>query len=287
MPAIAAPGERAEPARRPVADARDVRLVAHQPVEHELRPRGDLARQRRRRLRRVHRRALGADPHPAAERPPARVDVEADPHRRVRGRARRRGSASRCSTRVDHHRDPLARGAARELAQRRAGRRSGRRRRRRRGRAPASHSASGSVKARMPCRPAPSARSISARHAHGLRRQPDRLAARAAQQVGGVGVEGVEVDDRERRVQAGGRGVEPLAFGLWELRHGPGRYPPGLPLECRASKRDITPSPIRPGGRMGAGEPKQCGPGKPGPGANRRDQRRSASLSARARQLTP
>jgi hypothetical protein len=44
--------------------------------------------------------------------------------------------------------------------------------------------------------------------AHRLGRQPYALAARAAQQVGRVRVERVEIDGDERRVQIGGGGVE-------------------------------------------------------------------------------
>ena len=56
--------------------------------------------------------------------------------------------------------------------------------------------------------------------------QADALAAGAAQQVGGVGVERVEVDGRERRLEVGGGEIQ---------LHGVARYPPGAPLECRAS----------------------------------------------------
>ena len=57
--------------------------------------------------------------------------------------------------------------------------------------------------------PAASARSIERAAADGLRGEPDAACPpRAAQQVGGVGVERVEVDDRERRVERGGGGVQ-------------------------------------------------------------------------------
>ena len=62
--------------RRPVADAGDLRLVHHQPVELEPAG-GDLARQLRRLRGGAQRRPLGSDPYPAAERPPAGVDVQA------------------------------------------------------------------------------------------------------------------------------------------------------------------------------------------------------------------
>lgn len=46
--------------------------------------------------------------------------------------------------------------------------------------------------------------------AHGLADHPDRLARGPAQQVVGVGVEGVQVDDRERRIQVLRREVVPV-----------------------------------------------------------------------------
>ena len=62
-----------------VADAGDLALVGHQPGELGPRPLGDLRRHLRRAPRLVDRRALRADArHPPAQRPPARVDVEAD-----------------------------------------------------------------------------------------------------------------------------------------------------------------------------------------------------------------
>jgi hypothetical protein len=64
--------------------------------------------------------------------------------------------------------------------------------------------------------------------AHRLRRQPHRLARPASQQVRRVGVEGVEIHDRERRVEVGGGGVQALLQGL-------ARYPPNHSLGCRAS----------------------------------------------------
>jgi hypothetical protein len=85
-----------------------VRLVAHQPVEHELRAGDDRPRERRGVLRRVQGRAADADAHPPTERPPAGIDVDAHPHRRARASA---GGGDRVEVlrAVDHHRDALAR----------------------------------------------------------------------------------------------------------------------------------------------------------------------------------
>jgi hypothetical protein len=58
-----------------------------------------------------------------------------------------------------------------------------------------------------------------------LRRQPYRGAGGAAQQVGRVGVERVQIDDRERRIQVRRRPVEAIPG----LRFGPGGH-----VECRA-----------------------------------------------------
>ena len=66
MARTAAPWQRL--ARRRVADAGDLRLVGHQPDELDARPRGDrVGRERGGLLGRVHRRALDADVHPAAQ----------------------------------------------------------------------------------------------------------------------------------------------------------------------------------------------------------------------------
>jgi hypothetical protein len=46
--------------------------------------------------------------------------------------------------------------------------------------------------------------------AHRFRGQPDALAARAALEIGGIGVERVEVEGGERRVQVGRSGMEGL-----------------------------------------------------------------------------
>ena len=73
------------PPRRPVADAGDLALVGHQRRQLELRAPLDLPRQRDRLLDRVDRRALRPDLDPPAQRPPAGVDVDADPDRRRAG----------------------------------------------------------------------------------------------------------------------------------------------------------------------------------------------------------
>jgi hypothetical protein len=72
-------------------------------------------------------------------------------------------------------------------------------------------------------------------HTQGLRRQAQRHAAGAPQQVGEIGVEGVEVDDREGRVECRGGGVErALEWGLEQVHPDGGRYPLADELECRA-----------------------------------------------------
>ena len=53
--------------------------------------------------------------------------------------------------------------------------------------------------------------------ADGLRGQPDRRPVRAPQQVGGVAVEGVEVDDREWRIEIGGRVFELVVAGHFAM----------------------------------------------------------------------
>ena len=203
----AAPSTRV--AGRAVADAGDLRLVHQQSVQRESGPGDDRARQVRGLLRRVQRRALGADPHPAAERPPAGVDVDAHAHRPAAVRDQVELLAA-----VDHQRDPVTRGALRKLPQRRAihgrvrdhhvvGARLGQpqRLRQREREDPLESRAQRAVGER----PA----------ADRLGRQPHRRsAARAAQQIGGVGVERVEVDDRERRIEVRGGGVQGVQQGV-------------------------------------------------------------------------
>ena len=62
-----------------IAYAGDVGLVAHDRGQLEARPGGDLARERLGLLRRTHRRALGADLEATAQRPPAHVQLRANP----------------------------------------------------------------------------------------------------------------------------------------------------------------------------------------------------------------
>ncbi len=143
-------------AGNPVADAGDVALVGHHPGQPGAGPLGDLGRDPARRLGRPDRRALRADPSQlAADGPPAEVEVQADAHL-GRAAADRRLDQVEVGRRVDHrHRCPrgvLGR-QARPAPRAPRGRRWGRRRRRRRSPGAASHSASGSVKARMPRNP--------------------------------------------------------------------------------------------------------------------------------------
>src|SRR5699024_12139667 len=78
--------------------------------------------------------------------------------------------------------------------------------------------------------------------ANRLRRYADRQAVGAADQVGGVGVPGVEVDGGKRGVNAGGGGVEPAS------KIGTGRG-----AHRRISTRsDIVPSPAPRSARFGS-----------------------------------
>ena len=285
MARIAAP-RAPSAARRAVADAGDVRLVAHQPVEHELGPRGDLARRARRPAAgersgerrapiRTARRAATSPRRRRGRRAPGRRGAPAA--RRGRGAPRRRPSPSPARARPP---DASAR-SARAVGGRVGdddvvG-----------GRAPASHSASGSVKARIPRRTRARAR---ARAAPGSART-SRRAAPACRPRGAAGRRRWRRTRRGRRRRRAGPGLRSRRRGArGRLPRAPSRrwtLSPEAALECRAPKRDITPSPIRSTGSMGTGEPSSWPEGERGPGANRRVMRRSASLSARARQLTP
>jgi hypothetical protein len=99
-----------------VAQPCDLGLVAHQPDEPQARARDDRPGQRRGARGRVHRRAADAHVQAAAERPPARVDVDRDPH----GRAARRRRLDEVQVRdgVDHHRDACGVLAVGQRAQR-------------------------------------------------------------------------------------------------------------------------------------------------------------------------
>ena len=200
---------------RPIADAGDLRFVGHHPHQLEARPCGDLPGQRRRLLRRAHRGALSPDLHPAAQGPPAGVEVEADAQRRAVG-SDRGVDQIELSPRVDHHRDQhlgVAGGQVGQLAQRgavhrgvgdhqvppavagepqRFGEREGER-------APKARVA---LVDRAQQRPA----------AHGLRRHADRRPAGAAQHVGRVAPERLQVNERERRVETGGGTLEALVL---------------------------------------------------------------------------
>ncbi len=53
--------------------------------------------------------------------------------------------------------------------------------------------------------------------ADGLRGEPDRRPVRAAQQVGGIAVKGIEVDDGEWRIKMGGRVFECVVAGHFAM----------------------------------------------------------------------
>ena len=73
------------------------------------------------------------------------------------------------------------------------------------------------MKARIPCSPAPSARSISARQRTDFEARRIGVPSARAQQVGGVAVEGIEIDDGERRIKIGGRVFELLVAGHFAM----------------------------------------------------------------------
>ena len=107
------------PARRLVADPGDLALVGHQRGEVELRAPVDLLRKGDRLLDGVDRGALRPRLDPAAEGPPARVDVDADPDRSRPG-AENRLDRVEVLDAVDHHDRRLAGvggGAQRQLAE--------------------------------------------------------------------------------------------------------------------------------------------------------------------------
>jgi hypothetical protein len=179
--------------RPAVAEAGDVRLVAHDPVKHV--PALDhLARQRGRLGGRVQRRPLRPDPHPPPEQPPAGVHVQAntrapcrfvellgavdhDGHVGVAG-GPAQGFAVDARVGDDDVLEAVLVGQPERLGE---------------------GEGEDALQARA---------SDQGTAAHRLRRQAHRLAAGPAAQVGGVGVEGVEVDDRERRLEVLGGFVD-------------------------------------------------------------------------------
>ena len=188
-----------------VADAGDLALVGHQPDQLDPLAAVDLARERRRLLARADRRALRPDLHDAAERPPRGVDVHRDPDRRDE-RARGRldhvevlgavhhhdrglvgvlggqpgepGQAPGVGGRVGEHQVALALLPEPE----RLGQREGQ------------ESLEAAVQVEQPAQERAAA--------HRLAGDPDRLAGRALQHVGGVRPDGVEVDEGERGLDA-------------------------------------------------------------------------------------
>ena len=211
------------PPRRPVGDAGDLPLVGHQRVEFDLRPPLDLPRQRHRLLDRPHRRALRPDLDPPAQRPPAGVDVDADPDRR-RAAAQHRLDRLQVLDAVDHHdRRFVGAGdrAQRQLLQRpEVGGRVGEQQvveallgqpqglRQRVGHQPGE--AAVAPQRRLDQRPA----------AQALGRDPDRLAARPGQHRVRVRPHRVEVDEGERSLDLGEELLVSLV-GLVGRRHHP------------------------------------------------------------------
>ena len=211
--------------------AGDLRLVHHQPVEHQAAG-DDLARERRRLLRAC---AAATASRRSARRPPAATSRR---QRRVHTR-RPRVDQIEVLAAVDHQRHLVGRAAA-SAARSTVGYATTTSSR-------SSHSASGSVKARMPVSPALERPVDQRPAAHRLRRQPHALPARPAQQIGGVRVERVEVDAANggsRSAVAASRACSTTCTLLTAVR-------------CARVPRfagETTPSPGRPC-RRGAGEP--------------------------------
>ena len=191
-------------ARGVVADARDLSLVGHQPDKEHAVAAVDLEGKGLRLRGRPHRRALGPDLDPPTERPPAGVDVDRHPDRR---RPLPGGGLDQVEVLggVDHqHRRRLGLGLG-EVGERanrlRVGRRVG----------------ADQVLEPLRCQPErlggregeEPAKAIAElehpphdRHrAHRLRRHPHRLARGHRHHVAGVGLERVEVDEREGRLE--------------------------------------------------------------------------------------
>ena len=169
-------------------------------------------------------RALGADAHAAAERPPAGVDVDADAQRSLAASAgapvERAVDQVELLDAVDHHAHAALRAFGGELGERAQ-------------RAPVGgrvgdEQVLGAVvgepqglgqgegeRAREPG--AGEDAFLQGAAADGLAREADRLGGGAADEVVGVGPQRVEVDERERRLQLGGGALE-----TFELRD-PGR----------------------------------------------------------------
>ena len=215
------------PARRPVADPGDLPLVGHQRDQLDLRAPPDLLRQGDRLLHRVDRGALRPDLDPPAQRPPAGVDVDADPHRRGAGPQHRLDRVQVLGA-VDHHdRRPRRVGdrAQRQLPESagvdgRVGEQQvlepmlGKPEGLRQGEGQQAGEALVAAKDPLQQRPA----------AHGLAGDPDRLARRSRQHRVRVAPHRVEVDEGERRLDrleyllvlgvGGHRGHEPIPVAL-------------------------------------------------------------------------
>ena len=186
-----------------VLEAGDLALVGHRADEPEPVAPGDLPGQRDDRGRVLQRGALRADV--LAGQPQPGVDVDRDPDRHGRGDADAVDHVE-VGGAVDHQRDRPPRSWGRRPARRaRRGRRSGRPRRcRRRCPARAARAPRAGCSASTPWNPSwASARSISAGMRSDFEATRMREAAGAPDQVVGVRVERVEVDDEDRGRQQG------------------------------------------------------------------------------------
>jgi hypothetical protein len=204
---------------RLVAHAGDLTLVGHQRGKLELGPAVDFLGERDGLLDRMHGRALRAGLDPAAQRPPARVDVDADPDRGGAGPEHRLDRVE-VLVAVDHH-DWRSRRvgyrAQRQLAQRpgvggRVGQQQvlepllGKPERLRQGEGHQPGKAGVAAQDAFGQRPA----------AQRLARHPDRLATCATQHLSPVGRHRIEVDEGKRRLHLG----EDLLIALVRLVDG-------------------------------------------------------------------
>ncbi len=187
-----------------VADTGHMTLVRHDPDDPETRPPRHRARDLRDLGGGVQGRTAGTDPHPSAEQLQRGVQLQAHPHHFVAARA---GRVDQVQLRgiVDHHGDGGRQlGIGGEFGVRRAVRggirqqdvvepgtgqpqRLGERER---------HDARETVPGQGPFEQRTAA--------YGLAGDPDRFAPGPADQVVGVGVEGVQIHDRDRGVELGG-----------------------------------------------------------------------------------
>ena len=206
----------------PVPDPGDLALVGHQRDEPQLRAALDLPGQGDGVGHGVDRGAFRADLDPPSQRPPAGVDVDADPDRRRRAAQHRLDQLEMLDAIDHHHRRLIGVGGAadRQLGQSVAvGRRVGeqevlealRGEPERLGQGEREQPGEPLAAGEDPLQKRPGA--------HRLAGQADRLAAGPAGHVGGVRPHRVEIDEGERSLDLG-EGPLVAAVGLLRGRHG-------------------------------------------------------------------